>query len=173
MPKTKIYNSILLLIFCTILGSRAIDSQPEAAKEVRAETATTSQSKRALARQVIGKIGISNKYNLYLDNALDIAIADGGSGRNSKFRVWLLQVLTREAGWAKIEDKYIARLEADFSESELKELLNLAKHPLMKKLLQAEMQSYADSSLERRKLMFKVWDDYQSGKINPPSEVLR
>jgi hypothetical protein len=43
----------------------------------------------------------------------------------------------------------------------------------MKKLLQAEMQSYADSSLERRKLMFKVWDDYQSGKINPPSEVLR
>jgi hypothetical protein len=82
-------------------------------------------------------------------------------------------VLVREAGWAKIEDKYIARLETSFSESELKELLNLSERPLVKKLLQDEIQAYTDVSEERRKLLFKVWDDYNSGIINPPSELLK
>lgn len=43
----------------------------------------------------------------------------------------------------------------------------------MKKLLQAEVQAYADASEERRKLLEKVWLDYNSGKIIPPQDVLR
>jgi len=78
----------------------------------------------------------------------------------------------RGAGWATIEDKYIARIEASFSESELKELLKLSKQPPIQKLLQNEIQLYTDVSEQRRKLMFRFWDDYNSGKILPPAELL-
>jgi hypothetical protein len=90
-----------------------------------------------------------------------------------KFRQWIQGVLAREAGWEKIENKYIARLESHFSESELRELLKLSKNPFMKKLLQDEIQAYSNVSEERQKLLFKVWDDYKSGFIKPPPELLK
>ncbi|UBF27905.1 DUF2059 domain-containing protein [Kovacikia minuta CCNUW1] len=153
-----------------MLTTCAATSQQKTSKEVSENPVTKIQSRRELAREVLRETGISQKYNLYLGNSVDLGLPF--STRNSKYREWLQAVLAREAGWAKIEDKYIARLEADFSESELKELLNLSRQPLMKRLLQNEMQAYVDSSEERRKLLSQVWDDYNSGKINPPPEVM-
>jgi hypothetical protein len=67
----------------------------------------------------------------------------------------------------------LPRLEADFSETELQELLNLSKQPLMKKLLKAEVQAYSEVGKERRKLLFQIWDDYNSGKIEAPKDILK
>jgi len=137
---------------------------------VRAEAVPAPQSKRELARKVLSEIGIPEKYNLYFGSSIELAFPNGGES-NSKLRDWLQAVLVREAGWAKIENTYIARLEANFSEAELKELLQLSRQPLMKKLLQNELQAYADASPERRRLLSKFWDDYNSGNINPPSNL--
>ncbi|GET42563.1 No_hits_found [Microseira wollei NIES-4236] len=86
---------------------------------------------------------------------------------------WMQALLEQQAGWKYVESKYVAQLEANFSETELRELLNLAKQPSMKKLLQFEIEAYLNTVGERRELLFKVWDDYNSGVFNPPPEVLR
>lgn len=82
-------------------------------------------------------------------------------------------LFSQKAGWKYAEKGYMTRLEADFSASELQELLNLSKKPVMKKLLRAEMKAYLDGSQERRKLLNKLWDDWNSGAINAPAEILR
>ncbi|MFB2978630.1 hypothetical protein [Microseira sp. BLCC-F43] len=84
---------------------------------------------------------------------------------------WMQSLLEREAGWKYVEAKYISQLEANFSETELKELLDLAKHPLMKKLLQSEIQAYTNTTGERRELLFKVWDGYNRGAFPLPPDV--
>ncbi|MBW4619638.1 MAG: DUF2059 domain-containing protein [Cyanosarcina radialis HA8281-LM2] len=170
MFESIVKPSVLLLTLCILLASCAVDPQQETSPEVGLETVVTSQSKKELAREVLLEIGIAKRYNLYLSNSIDLGLADTSS--HAKLREWLHEIMVREAGWAKIEEQYVARLEADFSESELQELLKLAKQPVMKKLLQNEIQSYSDSSKARQKLLFQVWDDYSSGRINPPKEVL-
>jgi hypothetical protein len=160
----KSYLKLALILFA-LLTACVANSQQSLPTKVNSETL----SKHELAKEVLTSTGVAEKYNLYLGNSLDISLPS----TKPKFRQWMQEVLVREAGWVKIEDKYIARLEASFSESELKELLNLSKRPLVRKLLQNEIQAYVDVSEERQKLLFKVWDDYNSGIINPPSELLK
>ncbi len=133
-------------------------------------TTNAPKSKQELAREILAEIGIAQKYDLHFANAIDLGV---GSSSNPKFDAWLHGMLVRGAGWKYAEAKYIARLETDFSEAELQELLNLSKQPLTKKLLQAEVQAYADTGKERRKLFTQFWDDYNSGKIQAPKEILK
>jgi hypothetical protein len=169
MPKIKILHSKLILISFILLTTCIANSQQSLSKKVNSETLSKTQSKRELAREVLTSTGIAEKYNLYLGNSIDMSLPSA----KPKFRKWMQEVLVREAGWTKIESKYIARLEKNFSESELKELLKLSKQPLAKKLLKDEIQAYTDVSEERQKLLFKVWDNYNSGIISPPAELLK
>ncbi len=79
-------------------------------------------------------------------------------------------MFVREIGWKHFKDAYVARLEADFSEDELKELLALSKRPVMKKLLQSEVKAYMDTSKQRFKMGFELWDNYNNGTINLPPD---
>jgi hypothetical protein len=163
--------SRLLLIFYIFVTTCAANSQQKISEKVQSKVENTAESKKTLAREVLSEIGIAKQYDIYLDNSIDMTIL--ASTNNDKLRKWLQSVLAREAGWKYIEDKYITQLEANFSEAELTELLNQSKRPLMKKLLQAEIQAYANASKERRILLDKVWNNYNSGIITPPPEVLR
>ena len=113
-------------------------------------------------------MGIGKQYDLYFWNSVDIST---GNGSRTKFSSWLQKTLARVAGWKYVESQYVARLESDFSEVELQELLDLAKHPLMKKLLRAEIQAYEETGEKRARLLWKAWDDYNSGKINVPAHL--
>ncbi|WP_427158463.1 DUF2059 domain-containing protein [Aliinostoc sp. HNIBRCY26] len=171
MFKIKVYASSIFIIFSIFVSACIAHSQQQPSQKVRSEREnTTTTSKKELAKQVLSEAGIAQKYDLYLNNSVDITISPSTS--NDQFRVWLVGILAKEAGWQKIENQYITSLEANFSEAELKELLKIAKKPLMKKLLQAEIQSYVNASQQRRKLLDKVWDDYNSGKIIPPQNIV-
>ena len=129
---------------------------------------TATKSKKQLTQEVLVELGIGEKYDLHLKSVVDMAI---GANSKPQFRTWLHSTLTKFTGWKYVEFEYGARLEANFSETELKELLELAKLPLMKKLLRAEIQAYADTSDKRLKLFQKFWEDYNSGLINEPKNL--
>lgn len=126
-------------------------------------------SKQALAKAVLLEIGMAAQYDQFFWHSVDMAVFKP----RPVFAEWLQQLFAKRAGWAYAEDEYVSQLTANFSEAELQEILAMAKRPLMKKLLRAEMQAYQDASLERRQLLYEVWDDYNSGKIDVPPEVLR
>jgi hypothetical protein len=126
--------------------------------------------KRELAQSVLVQTGIANQYDMYLGNSAESLV---GAGINAKLVSWIQQLFAREAGWKQMEPQYIARMEASFSEPELQELLTLFQKPLLQKLLQMEAQTYAETSSQRRLLFSKVWDAYNSGKFNPPADVLK
>jgi hypothetical protein len=67
-------------------------------------------------------LGISKQYDLYFWNSVDIST---GNGSRTKFSAWLQKTLARVAGWKYVESQYVARLESNFSEMELQELLDL------------------------------------------------
>jgi hypothetical protein len=162
--------SRLLLFFCIFVTGCTANSQQKLSEKAQSKVEITAESKKKLAKEVLSEIEIAKQYDLYLNNSIDITIS--ASRKNEKLRKWLQSVLAKEAGWKHIENQYITQLEANFSEAELTELLNQSKQPLMKKLLQAEIQAYTNASEERRKLLDKVWNDYNSGIITPPPEVL-
>lgn len=164
------WRSKWLLGVCIILAACTANSQPKPPQQDPA-IGNTAQSKQELARAVLSEIGIAQRYDRDLGNIVDIIVAP--ATYKPKFHAWMQGVLAREAGWKHAESNYLARLEATFSEAELKELLTLAKQPLMKKLMQAEVQAYADAAPERRKRLDKVGDDYQSGRIQMPPEILK
>ena len=93
-----------------------------------------------------------------------------GNGDNFKVYARFRKMFTREIGWKQFKDAYAARLEADFSEDELKELLNLSNQTVMKKLLQSEVKAYMDTSKQRFKMGFELWDNYNNGKISLPPD---
>ncbi|MBD2461943.1 hypothetical protein H6G89_12890 [Oscillatoria sp. FACHB-1407] len=134
------------------------------------ETALLDASKQALARTVLTELGTAAQYDLYLGNSVDVSVQ---TTQGAGFREWLHGVFVQEVGWSHAEEHYLSQLEANFSEAELEELLNLAQNPLFQKFLQVEAQSYGDAGDERRRLLEGVWEDYNSGAINPPPEVLR
>jgi hypothetical protein len=173
MLKLGSWFSKLLILLCIaialFISSPATNSQEKRPKSTHSEIITTVQSKQDLARAVLLETGIAKQYDLYLDNCFDIAFLNPS---DTRLRAWLRGISTQAAGWNHVEEQYIAQLVTHFSQAELKQLLNLAKQPLMKKLLQAEIQAYIDSSVARRKLLAKVWEDYQVGAITPPTEVL-
>ncbi|MBM0743219.1 DUF2059 domain-containing protein [Phormidium sp. CLA17] len=171
MCKLQTWRSKWLPIVCIIFVACTANSQPDPSQRGRSEIGTTAQPKQELAQAVLSEIGIAQHYDRYLGNSVDIVVAPATN--RPKFHAWLQGVLAREAGWSHAKSSYLARLEATFSEAELKELLTLSKQPLMKKLMQTEVQAYVDASPERRKRLQKVWDDYNSGRIQIPPEVAK
>jgi arsenate reductase-like glutaredoxin family protein len=166
MLKIKLWISTLLLVFFISVSGCAANSQ-----QAPSATATTIQSHQELAKVVLSEVGIAAQYDLHLGNSIDLAL-NPAAARNAKFVAWLQAQVVQKAGWKYAEAKYVTQLQASFSEQELKQLLTLAKQPLMKKLLRAESQAYADATSERRRLLDKFWNDYNSGLLNPPPEVL-
>lgn len=167
----KNFKSSLLLIACIswitfpVIATYADNNQDE-----RSQITTPIKSKRQLAREVLVELGIGRQYDLYFWNSVDIAV---GNPSRSKFNIWLQKTLARVAGWKYVESQYVSRLEANFSELELQELLELSKRPLMKKLLRSEIQAYEETGEKRAKLLYQVWDDYNSGKIVIPSNLMK
>jgi hypothetical protein len=172
MVKIKSRILKLLFVFFILLTGCVVNSQPAPSAKVPSEIAAPIQSQQELARAVLSEAGIAKQYDLYLGNGIDLAL-NPETARNPKFVAWMEALLVREAGWKYIESKYVAKLEATFSEAELRELLDLAKRPLMKKLLQAEIASYINATGERRRLLSKLWDDYNGGLFTPPPEIMQ
>lgn len=159
--------SLLLIAGLCFYASIAIASSQDLPNQPK-PIAVSAKSKKQLAKEVLIELGINKKYDSYFWNSVDIST---GSGTRTKFSIWLQKTLVRVAGWEYVEADYVAKLEAKFSEMELQELLNLAKRPLMKKLLRTEIQAYEDTGEKRAKLLFKAWEDYNSNKLTPPSDV--
>jgi hypothetical protein len=171
MVKIKSFLA-LALVLCILLVGCLANSQQTSSGETRPEVVMTTASKRDLAIAVLAETGISKRYDLYLGNSIDVVVYSE-TARQDKFMAWMQALFVREAGWNTVEAKYVAQLEENFSEAELKELLNLAKQPLIKKLVKSEIEAYSASSKERRRLMSTLWDKYNSGVFTPPPEVLK
>ncbi|PZO36312.1 MAG: DUF2059 domain-containing protein [Pseudanabaena frigida] len=126
--------------------------------------------KKQLAREVLVELGVGKQYDLYFWNSVDLAY---GAGTRTKVGEWLQKTLAQVAGWKYVESQYVSRLEANFSAIELQELLELAKRPLMKKLLLTEIQAFEETGEKRALLLFRAWEDYNAGKINVPQGLLK
>lgn len=158
----------LFLVVCfTFFTVNVVNSQQLPSGEAQSITSTRETSKYKLASELLLEIGIAKRYDMHFDHLLG---AFYGKGDDFKLYERFRKMFVREIGWQHYKDTYIARLEADFSEDELKELLNLSKQPVMKKLLQSEVKAYMDTSKQRFKRGFEMWDDYNSGKIDLPSD---
>ena len=172
MKKSKFklisFSSFLLFVYMILLPYPAI-ANAENSQQSTTLTTVLVKSKKQLAREILVELGIGKQYDLSFWNSVDLAY---GTGTRTKFSEWLQQMLAKAAGWKYVESQYVARLEADFSEMELMELLDLAKRPLMKKLLRSQIQAYEETGEKRARLIFKVWEDYNSGKINVPPNLL-
>lgn len=160
--------SSLLLFGCMSLSPYTAIANAETSQDSPTPITVPLKSKKQLAKEVLVELGIGKQYDLYFWNSVDI-----GNASRTKFSSWLQKTLARIAGWKYVESQYVARLESNFSEMELQELLDLAKRPLMKKLLRTEIQAYEETGEKRARLLWKAWDDYNSGKINVPSNLLR
>ncbi len=162
--------SSLLLFVCMSLSAYPAIANSETSQDSPTPITVPLKSKKQLAREVLVELGIGKQYDLYFWNSVDISIVNGS---RTKFSAWLQKTLARVAGWKYVESQYVARLESNFSEMELQELLDLAKRPLMKKLLRSEIQAYEETGEKRARLLWQAWDDYNSGKINVPPNILR
>ena len=160
--------SSFLLFGCMSLSPYTVIANAETSQDSPTPITVPLKSKKQLAKEILVELGIGKQYDLYFWNSVDIST---GSGSRTKFSSWLQKTLAQVAGWKYVESQYVARLESDFSEVELQELLDLAKHPLMKKLLRAEIQAYEETGEKRARLLWKAWDDYNSGKINVPAHL--
>lgn len=169
--KIKPFLIFLFLFFMLLVGCLT-NSQQISSREIRSGMLTTSKSKEDLAIAVLSEAEISKRYDLYLGNSVDIVVPSEIT-RNKKFMNWIQALFVREAGWDYIEAKYAAQLEKNFSETEMRELLALVKQPLIKRLVQAEVEAYSGSAEERRKLLSTLWDKYNNGVFNPPPETLQ
>lgn len=156
----------LLLVFCfTFFTVDIANSQRLPFSEVQSKISDRETSKYKLASELLPEIGIAQRYDLHFDHLLGTLI---GQGDDFKLYARFRKMFAREIGWKHFKDAYAARLKADFSEEELKALLNLSKQPVVKKLLQSEFKAYMDTSKERFKMGFELWDKYNNGKINLP-----
>lgn len=104
---------------------------------------------------------------MHFDHLLGTLI---GKGEDLKLYSRFRKMFIREIGWQQFKDAYAKRLETDFSEDELKELLNLSKKPLIQKLLQSEFNAYEDTFKQRFRIGFELWENYNNGKIDLPLE---
>lgn len=162
--------SSLLLFVCMSLSAYPAIANTENGQDSPTPITVPVKSKKQLAREVLVELGIGKQYDLYFWNSVDISY---GSGARTKFSTWLQKMLAQVAGWKYVELQYVSRLEANFSEIELQELLELAKRPLMKKLLQTEIQAFEETGKKRALLLFRAWEDYNSGKINVPQDLFK
>ena len=171
MFKVKLQFSkflVLLLIVCfTFCTVYVANSQRLPLDENQSKVFARETSKYKLANEVLQEIGIAKRYDMHFDHLMGTLI---GNGDNFKVYARFRKMFTREIGWKQFKDAYAARLEADFSEDELKELLNLSNQTVMKKLLQSEVKAYMDTSKQRFKMGFELWDNYNNGKISLPPD---
>ncbi|OCQ97322.1 DUF2059 domain-containing protein [Nostoc sp. MBR 210] len=158
----------LLLIVCfTFFTVYVANSQQLPLVEYQSKTPPKATSKYKLATEVLQEIGTAQRYDLHFDHLIGTLI---GKGDDFKLYTRFRKMFVREIGWRYFKDAYAARLEADFSEDELKKLLNLSKQPVMKKLLQSEVKAYMDTSKQRFKMGFELWENYNNGKISLPPD---
>lgn len=124
---------------------------------------TTVKSK--LAAEVLTQTGIASRYDLHFDHLIGMLV---GKGDDFKLYARFNKMFAREIGWRHFKDTYATRLVTDFSTDELKELLKLSKQPVMQKLLKSEFKTYTDTSKQRAKMGFELWDKYNSGSVSIP-----
>lgn len=163
---------MLLLLFCLFVVGCVTQSQRVSLGETRPEMVMTAKAKDDLVMAVLSEAQISNRYDLYLGNSIDMALPPETTS-NVRIMNWIQALFVKEAGWSHIEDQYTTQLKEKFSEAELRELLNLVKQPLVKRLVQAEIEAYSASAKERRRLLSKMWDNYNRGMFKPPSETMQ
>ena len=163
---SKSLIAIFLVIFCTLLPVSIANSQQPG----KSKTPVTTTTTKKLASEVLSTLGIDRRYDLYFDHALGLLLSPS---LDTKFQTWMGEELAKAAGWQKMQDRYIAKLGADFSEAELRDLLQQSQQPALKKLLRTEIQVYRDTAPQRRKLLQQFWNDYNEGKIAPPPSVTK
>ena len=127
-------------------------------------------SKRELAKAVLLEIGVSNRFDAYLTRGADHVA--GGDIRNPKLHKWLQDLWVEELGWMKVQEAYVSHFEAKFTEAELKELLELSKKPLMKKLLREELEAYRATFEQRNKTFATFWQRDNALVFSPPPDAL-
>ncbi|MEE3715237.1 DUF2059 domain-containing protein [Tumidithrix elongata RA019] len=161
------FLALLLAFCCTFVAVYAANSQQRPLDEAHSKISISAKeaSKHKLASEVLVEAGIAKRYDMHFDHVLGSLI---GSGEEIKIHERFRKMFVREIGWKHFKDAYAARLEADFSEDELKELLNLSKQPAMKKLLQSEVKAYMETSKQRFKMGFDLWNNYNNGNISLP-----
>lgn len=162
------FLALMLVVCLTIFTVSVANARqlPLAATQSKISAKETAKSK--LASELLAESGIAKRYDMHFDHLMGTLIV---KDNESKLYAMFRKMFVREIGWKHFKDAYAARLAADLSEDELKELLKLSKQPVMKKLLQSEVKAYTkDTSKQRFKIGFKLWDEYNNGKINLPSE---
>lgn len=161
------FLALLLVVCLTFFTVYVVNSQQLPLDENQSKTSTGETFKYRLASELLSEIGIAERYDMHFDHLMGTLI---GKGDDSKLYARFRQMFVQEIGWTHFKDAYAARLEADLSEDELKELLNLSKQPVMKKLLQSEAKAYMDTSKQRFKMGFELWNNYNNGEISLPPD---
>jgi Uncharacterized protein conserved in bacteria (DUF2059) len=163
---SKFLAWFLVVVCFTFFTVNVANSQRSPLSESQSKTSARETSKYKLASEILPEIGIAKRYDMHFDHLMGTLIGQRDDKDYARFR----KMFTREIGWKYFKDAYAARLKADFSEDELKQLLKLSKQPVMKKLLQSESKVYMDTSKQRFKMGFEFWDNYNNGKINLPPD---
>ncbi len=163
---------LLLFVFCAFAVGCLANLNQASSVAVSTAIVAADQSKQDLVIAVLSEAGIAKQYDLYLGNSVDIVVPLETTS-NDKFMAWLQALCVREAGWDSIAAQYIDQLEKDFSETELRELLALTQQSLVARLVQSEMEAYAASAAERRRLLAVLWENYNSGVFTPPPEIFQ
>lgn len=171
MVKVKSFLFAIALMVSVLVVTGTAYAQPFFSEGTKAEHPTATNTNQELARAVLSEAGIAGRYDLYLGNAIDLAISPE-MAENSQFIAWLNQLTVQEAGWKYAEAQYVDRLNSNFSKAELEALLELAKQPLMQKWKQFEVESYVGSVEARRRLLSQLWENYNNGLFTPPPGAL-
>jgi hypothetical protein len=163
----KFIALFLVVVSFTFFTVDVANSQRIPLGESQSKTSARETSKYKLASEILPEIGIAKRYDMHFDHMLGTLLSTGDDFKlYARFR----KMFVREIGWKYFKDAYAARLKADFSEDELKELLKLSKQPVMKKLLQSEAKVYMDTSKQRFKMGAEFWNNYNNGKIDLPPD---
>ena len=131
-----------------------------------ASVAAASSSKRELAKAVLIELGVAHRFDTYLTRGADQLI--GGGSLQTKHHRWLQNLWIQELGWSMTEDAYVSHFEAKFTSDELSELLELAKKPLIRKLVQQELEAFRVTFDERNRIFARFWQRYNSLEFSPP-----
>lgn len=159
---------VLLLVVCiTCFTAYIANSQQLPLDENLSETSGRETYKFELASELLLEIGIAKRYDMHFDHLIGALI---GNGNDFELYARFREMFVRETGWEHFKDAYVARLEADFSEDELEELLNLSRQPVIKRLLQSEVNAYMETSTQRFEMGFELWNNYNLGRISLPPD---
>lgn len=164
LPFSK-FLALFLVVCITFFTTYIANSQQLPLDENQVRTSARETYKSELANELLLEIGIAKRYDMHFDHLMGALI---GNGNDFELYARFRGMFVREIGWEHFKDAYVARLEADFSEDELEELLNLSRQPVMKKLLQSEVNAYMDTSEQRFRMGFELWENYNLERINLP-----